>query len=113
MVLSCFFWITFLRMKIHQKSISQFPRQRFEQLLQATSLKNEKNTRKIGIFRFGSATEVPLDSVEVHFGCCFTLPALPAEFHLKLTAKAPGNGWLEYDPFILGPSAYFQGRTGC
>ena len=30
---------------------------------------------------------------------------------LKLTAIAPKNGWLEYDPFLLGQTAYFQGRT--
>ena len=30
---------------------------------------------------------------------------------LKLTAKAPTHGWLEYDPFLLGKTAYFQGRT--
>ena len=30
---------------------------------------------------------------------------------LKLALKAPENGWLGDDPFILGPSAYFQGRT--
>ena len=27
---------------------------------------------------------------------------------LKLTAKAPEKEWLRDDPFILGPSAYFQ-----
>ena len=32
---------------------------------------------------------------------------------LKLTAKAPENGWLEGDPFLLGPSAYFQVQTCC
>ena len=32
------------------------------------------------------------------------------ELHsLKLTAKAPENGWLEYDSFLLG-GAYFQGE---
>ena len=29
---------------------------------------------------------------------------------LKLTAKAPGNGWLEDDCFLVG-MGYFQGRT--
>ena len=33
------------------------------------------------------------------------VPTLPE------TNIAPKNGWLEYDPFLLGPSAYFQGRT--
>ena len=28
---------------------------------------------------------------------------------LKLTAKAPENGWLEYDPFLLGFQPNFQG----
>ena len=28
---------------------------------------------------------------------------------LKLTANAPENGWLEYDGFLLGQKAYFQG----
>ena len=28
----------------------------------------------------------------------------------KLTAKAPGNGWLEYDRFLLGPGL-FSGAT--
>ena len=26
---------------------------------------------------------------------------------------APRNGWLEYDPFLLGPSAYFHGQNCC
>ena len=38
----------------------------------------------------------------IEFHPCF-LPSL------KLTAKAPKNGWLEYDPFLLGKTAYFQG----
>ena len=29
----------------------------------------------------------------------------------KLTAKALDNGWLEYDRFLSGQKAYFQGRT--
>ena len=32
---------------------------------------------------------------------------------LKLTAKAPENGWLEYDCFLLGPTIHFQGRGVC
>ena len=28
---------------------------------------------------------------------------------LKLTAKAPKNGWLEYKPFLLGSRAIFRG----
>ena len=30
---------------------------------------------------------------------------------LKLIAKAPENGWLEYDRFLLGQNADFQMRT--
>ena len=29
---------------------------------------------------------------------------------LKLTAKAPENGWLEYDPFVLGFRPIFRGE---
>ena len=32
-----------------------------------------------------------------------TLPETNSQF-------APENGWLEYKPFLLGPSAYFQVR---
>ncbi len=37
-------------------------------------------------------------------GSWFILPETNSEF-------APENGWLEYDPFLLGQTAYFQGRT--
>ena len=30
---------------------------------------------------------------------------------LPETNVDPENGWLEYDPFLLGQKAYFQGRT--
>ena len=30
---------------------------------------------------------------------------------LPETNIAPENGWLEYDPFLLGAMAYFQGRA--
>ena len=30
---------------------------------------------------------------------------------LKLRVKTPENEWLEDDPFLLGPLAYFQGRA--
>ena len=29
---------------------------------------------------------------------------------LKLTAKAPENGWLEYDCFLLGVCLFFRGK---
>ena len=32
-----------------------------------------------------------------------------AMLSLKLTAKAPENGWLEYDRFLLGPRPIFRG----
>lgn len=38
----------------------------------------------------------------------FKLGCLPS---LKLTVKTPENGWLEDDPFLLGPLAYFRGRA--
>ena len=34
------------------------------------------------------------------------IPSLPS---LKLTAKAPENGWLEYKPFLLGRPGLFSG----
>ena len=33
----------------------------------------------------------------------YVCPGMILQVHsLKLTAKAPKNGWLEYDPFLLG-----------
>ena len=31
----------------------------------------------------------------------------------SVTVSHFANGWLEYDPFLLGQTAYFQGRTVC
>ena len=33
---------------------------------------------------------------------------IDVSFSLKLTAKAPENGWLEYDPFLLGSRPIFR-----
>ena len=35
-----------------------------------------------------------------------------ATYTLPETSIFAENGWLEYDPFLLGPSAYFQGLRG-
>ena len=37
-----------------------------------------------------------------------TYPNPPEVFNSEFTPK---NGWLQYDPVLLGKTAYFQGRT--
>ena len=57
-------------------------------------LKNGKLRLTSGWERGGQPpkfTEIPVG------GVCHILPSL------KLAAKAPENGWLEYDCFLLGP----------
>ena len=52
--------------------------------------------------------EIPIKSIKMDDLGVPPFSETPIYPSLKLTAKAPENGWLEDDPFLLGKPAYFQ-----